>query len=50
MTIYTKQEVKDHLVSCEYSDCARDNEGQLVFYTGIFEWEDGTFHDEPEPD
>jgi hypothetical protein len=28
--------------------CERDHYGQLVFYTGYYRWEDGTFHDEIE--
>lgn len=30
-------------------DCEKDNDGQLVFYTGIYKHSDGTFHDEEEP-
>jgi len=26
-----------------------DNEGQVVIYTGVYQWKDGSFHDESEP-
>jgi hypothetical protein len=31
-------------------DCELDNEGQLVFYSGVYQWNDGSFHDEMEPE
>jgi hypothetical protein len=48
MKTFTQQEV-DTLCGMG-GDCEHDNQGQLVIYTGIYEWDDGTFHDEPEPD
>ena len=31
------------------ASCETDNEGQLIIYTNIYRWSDGTFSDEPEP-
>jgi hypothetical protein len=30
-------------------DCDFDNEGQLVFHTGVYKHRDGSFHDEADP-
>lgn len=49
METINKKDVNEQLSHCEYNDCQRDNQGQLIFYSGIFEWEDGSFHDEPDP-
>lgn len=27
----------------------KDNHGQILFYTGLFEWKDGSVHHEAEP-
>jgi hypothetical protein len=52
MAIFTVAEVQDAIIEgvsgvapCE---CERDNDGQLVIYTGIYVWKDGTYHDEAE--
>jgi hypothetical protein len=29
-------------------ECDKDHEGQLVFYTGIYKWGDGSYHSCPE--
>lgn len=28
-------------------EIAQDNDGQIVIYTGLFEWSDGSLRDEP---
>lgn len=47
MAIFTKEEVVAQL-GCEPTECEVDNEGQFIIYTGIFLWNDGSYHDEPE--
>ena len=49
MNTYTKEEV-NALTDCKADGQTElDNEGQVVIYTGIYEWKDGTFHDEADP-
>lgn len=50
MKIYTKGEVAEELSRCEQSDCETDNAGQLIHYTGLYKWKDGTIRDESDPD
>ncbi len=53
MRIYTQAEVdaatKTISGSGELGELLEDNTGQLVIYTGIFRWSDGTYRDEAEP-
>lgn len=42
-------DVNEQLSHCESSNCEYDNQGQLVYYSGIYRWRDDTFHDQPDP-
>ena len=49
MKIFTNKEARLHIDEVRRTqEFDRDNEGQLVLYTGLFEWKDGTIRDEPE--
>jgi hypothetical protein len=42
--------LKVYMNNVSTSDFEVDNDGQLMLYTGIFQWSDGEFYDEPEGD
>jgi len=48
MKIYTTEELDEIIAHLNETEPERDNQGQLVFYTGVFEWDDGSFRDTPE--
>ncbi len=47
MKTFTEEEVSA-ATNVDGGDLEYDNHGQLIIYTGIFRWSDGTFRDEPE--
>ena len=42
-------EVNELLSHYEYDLCQKDDKGRLIYYSHIYEWKDGTFHDVPDP-
>lgn len=45
-------EARAHIIKSLQDDTAEemtDNEGQVVIYTGLYEWSDGTTRDEADP-
>lgn len=49
MKTYTREEMLQ-MTACPGGTMETDNQGQIVIYTGIFQWGDLTFHDQPDPD
>ncbi len=50
MKTYTQADVYDMTkTTSPGGSVENDNQGQLVIYTGIFRWNDDTYHDEPDP-
>ena len=47
-TVMTYSEVQEELSHIEVDMCELDPSGQLVRFTGIYQWRDGTFHTTPE--
>lgn len=53
MRTFTIHEVADDILEgatdCHPDSLETDNDGQLIIYTGIWRWKNGSYHDEPEP-
>ncbi len=41
-------DVQERLSHCEIDICKVAEDGQLVYYSGIYVWQDGTYHNNPE--
>ena len=48
MKTFTKEEI-DARTNVSKGDLEYDNHGQLIIYTGMFQWNDGTVRDTPDP-
>ena len=49
MYIYTDEEVAAFKYNIKNDGDTTDNYGQIIIYTGVFEWSDGTLRNEAEP-
>lgn len=51
--VYDKQSAKNHVIGMirqsHIEDEETDSDGQILIYTGIYKWEDGSLHAEEEP-
>lgn len=51
MKTFTEQQAYEEAAMAAGNDdlCNTDNNGQIVICTGVFVWQDGSFHDCAEP-
>ena len=47
MKIFTEADVLKDITENDLTET--DNQGQIVIYTGKFQWDDGTIRDVPDP-
>ena len=50
MRTFTAEEVNRIRRATVNGKLERDEHNQLIVYSGIFEWDDGTYRDQPQPD
>jgi hypothetical protein len=46
---FTDEEVEEVIMNQDDSTISQDENGQLVIYTGMYYWMDGTWRSEPDP-
>lgn len=51
MIIYSEKEVEERFINCNFpgGSLEYEDDGQLIIYTNMYQWSDGTVRDEPEP-
>ena len=50
LTRHAVDQLLIHMIDeTELNDLQTDNDGQLVYYTGIYRYRDGSLHDEVDP-
>lgn len=48
MKTFNEKEVEAR-TNCPGGQLEHDNQGQIIVYTGLYQWNDGTVRDQPDP-
>lgn len=50
LDIYDMIDEVTSYIDCNYGVFETDEQGQVILFTGIYRWADGSYHDVKEPD